>query len=245
MNNSAPEITIDEKACVGCALCADICPTKVFEYSESDAVPGVVKAHECFGCLSCTEICPATAISHSNIRMSQVFYHDPKALALAKKTGETALVYNVIEEEESLKQAEEDLGMRLLSVASVLKQTLGQSLPAVGTMAGRSLATQLPRYQHPESVEDVLAMIVHMFSGAWEIEPELSDDKLTLTVGKCFIRDLCGREGISLGGDLCVLFYNYLAGYFNKISGIRPRLTKASRGQEQCVYEVKLYKPSS
>lgn len=239
------EIKVDEKACVGCSLCADICPTKVFDYSESENIPQVVKPKECFGCLSCTEICPATAITHTNVNMSQTFYHDPETLALVKKLGEVVTSFNTIEKDESLKQAEEDLGVRLLSVASVLKQTLGQSLPAVGTMSGRSLATQLPRYQQPKSLEEALEIMVNIFSGAWDIKPEVNDDMLTLTIGKCFIRDLCKKEGIALGGDLCVLFYNYLAGYFNKISGMRPRLKNAERGDNQCVYDVKLYKSAS
>ena len=42
------QITIDDKACVSCSLCAEICPTDVFVWDEAKGVPEVSRPGECF-----------------------------------------------------------------------------------------------------------------------------------------------------------------------------------------------------
>lgn len=238
-------ISIDEKACVGCSLCVDVCPTEVFTYSEADALPLVSKAKECFGCLSCSEICPATAISHQSYPRSESYYHDVYTVALGEKMGTTDRTFNRPSDDAHITHAMRDLGIRLLSVSAVLKETLGQSLPSVGTMAGMSLAAQLPRYQQPESFEEALALIRQTFAPAWDLTCALVGDELTITINHCFVRSLCQQEKLAIGGDICILFYNYLAGYFSKICIKRPRLISADRGDAQCIYHVKLYGKTS
>ncbi len=237
------EIKIDEEACVGCTLCVDVCPTKVFEFDEAKAVPKVVKPKECFGCLSCSEICPATAITHEGIDHSENHYYDPGSITLASKTSNDIDPVNFPTDQKVRGKAVGDLGIRLLSVASVFRQTLGSSLPAVGTMAGRTLATQLPRYQVPASFEEALALVLDHLAPTWGIKADYDGgDNLKLSVGSCFIRDLCKKEGIELGGDLCVLFYNYLAGYLGRTSGTRLKLEKSTPGDKSCSYEVKVFR---
>jgi L-aspartate semialdehyde sulfurtransferase ferredoxin len=239
-------IHVDETSCVGCSLCAEVCPTKVFTFNDSKAIPEVNKAAECFGCLSCSEICPATAIDHKDIALSESYYHDPAALAFAGMLGVQPRSFNTpIHDEAALAAAESDLGIRLLSVAAVLKQTLGQSLAAIGTQAGRLLAGQLPRYQPPASLDEALQLTRATFAPAWEFASTVQDDKLTLRVGSCFVRELCQQKHMELGGDLCVLFYGYLAGYLSKTAGIRPRLMDTKRGEHECVYSIQVYAASS
>lgn len=235
------QLTVDEKSCVGCSLCVDVCPTKAFEWSATDEKVSVAKEKECFGCLSCAEICPATAISHTNLPLSASYYHDRYALQLTAKMGKPSRQLYIPDDEQMTTDAMKDLGIRLLSVASVLKQTLGSSLPSVGTMAGMSLAAQMPRYQPVGSLEEACSWITRMFSPAWELDFAIDNDQLSLTINKCYIRTLCKQESISLGDDLCILFYNYLAGYFAKVAGKRPRLTGAVPGELRCTYKVKLY----
>jgi ferredoxin len=235
------KISLDEKACVGCSLCVDICPTDVFEQPEKERIPIIKHEKECFGCLSCAEICPATAITHTGLPLSMSYYHDRSSLSLAAKMGKPPRPLNIPEEETMISAATRDLGVRLLSVASVLKQTIGQSLPSVGTMAGMSLAAQLPRYQTVSSFEEACSLVSRTFAPAWELGFTVENDVMSITVGTCFVRTLCREEKLPLGGDLCVLFYNYLAGYFAKISGKRPRLTGSTPGEKQCSYSVKLY----
>jgi NAD-dependent dihydropyrimidine dehydrogenase PreA subunit len=234
-------VTVDEKSCVGCSLCADVCPTDVFEWSDTEEKISISKEKECFGCLSCSEICPATAISHTDLPLSASYYHDRYALELTAKMGKPSRQLYVPDDDQMITDAMRDLGVRLLSVASVLKQTLGSSLPSVGTMAGMSLAAQLPRYQPVSSMEEACAWITRTFAPAWELDFSIDNNVLSLTVNKCFIRALCQQESIPLGGDLCILFYNYLAGYFAKVAKKRPRLMESVPGEQQCAYSVKLY----
>jgi ferredoxin len=237
------EIRIDEEACVGCTLCVDVCPTKVFEFDEAKAVPRVVKPKECFGCLSCSEICPATAISHEGADRSENHYYDPGALELASKTTRDVDPVNFPTDPGVRARAVGDLGIRLLSLASVFRQTLGGSLPAVGTMAGRTLANQLPRYQAPSTFQEALDLVLAQLSPTWSISAGYDGaEKLDLEVRDCFIRELCMKEGIHLGGDLCVLFYNYFAGYLGRMSGTRLKLEQSTPGEKTCAYAVKVFR---
>lgn len=235
-------VTVDEKACVGCSLCVDTCSTKVFSFNEAKSVAEATKPKECFGCLACAEICPADAIDHQDVIIHEAYYHDPYALRLASKLT-TAGVHPVNAPVEAAKReaATRDLGVRLLSVAAVFKQTLGGGLPAVGTLAGRTLAGQLPRYRQPKNLQEALALAQEQFFPAWELQPKLNGDQLAIDVKGCFVRELCQREGIALGGELCILFYNYLAGYLSRMGNVKPRLVNAERGEKTCTYAVKLY----
>jgi hypothetical protein len=131
--------------------------------------------------------------------------------------------------------------VRLRSVAEVFKQTLGGSLPAVGTMAGRTLARHLPRYREPKSLNEALALAETQFAPAWEFATSRDGDDLTVNVERCFVREVCEREGLELGSEMCVLFYNYLAGYVGRMGNVRLRLMGADRGS-RCSYKVKIYK---
>lgn len=50
-------VDLDEKICKVCGLCADFCPTNVFDY-EVGGVPVVVRIEDCTGCKKCETICP-------------------------------------------------------------------------------------------------------------------------------------------------------------------------------------------
>jgi len=237
------EIAIDEKACVGCTLCVEYCQTGVFSFNDEKSVAEVAKPKECFGCLGCAEICPATAIDHKGVTLSEAYYHDPYALQLASGLlADSWQMPNIPQDKQQWERALADLGVRLLSVAAVFRQTLGSGLPAVGTLAGRTLAGQLPRYQACHSIAEALQLAREQFAPAWEINPEPEGaDKLTIEVKGCFIRDLCARENIPLGEELCTLFLYYLSGYIGKMGNARLRLVNADRGATCCSYQLKLY----
>lgn len=235
-------IKIDEDACVGCQLCVDECPTDVFEFDEGKSIPVVKHEKECFGCFSCSEICPAEAIVHEGAELSNNFYHESYAMDLAEKLVPGMEHAVDVADEAQQTEALQDLGIRLLSIASVFRHTLGGSMPAVGTMAGRTLANQLPRYQEPETFQDVLDLAKKQFAPSWDLSFSENGEELKVETGTCFIRELCNREGIELGGDLCVLFYNNLAGYLGKMGGIRLKLLEMCPGPEKCTYSVKLFR---
>lgn len=236
------QIAVDEKACVSCTLCSEVCPTDVFIWDEAAALPKVDRPAECFGCLSCSEICPPHCIRHDGVDLAESHYHDPYALRLAGRLAAgVADRFNVPSDDESRRKAATDLGVRLRSVAEVFKRTLGGSLPAVGTMAGRTLARHLPRYREPNGLDEALALARGQFAPAWEFETAVDGDQLTVTVGRCFVRETCEREGVELGSEMCVLFYNYLAGYLGQMGKVRLRLMEADRGPT-CRYTVKIYR---
>jgi NAD-dependent dihydropyrimidine dehydrogenase PreA subunit len=54
-------VVVDEKKCIGCGECVDICPEEVFELQDEISVP--VNADECVGCESCVEVCEEEAIT--------------------------------------------------------------------------------------------------------------------------------------------------------------------------------------
>lgn len=234
-------ISIDEKACVNCSLCVDTCPTQVFTFDQATELPTVARPKECFGCLSCAEICPANAITHQGAMRTETFYHDPYALELARKLAtEETIHYQTIDSAAARDAAMGDLSVRLLSVGAVLKEIVGSGLPSVGLMAGRSLATQLPRYRPPRNLDEALDLAKLEFAPAWELNFTKSDDGLQITVGKCFVRELCAREKLPLGGELCVLFFNYLSGYLGKMGKTQLKLTEANRGESGCSYQVRI-----
>jgi NAD-dependent dihydropyrimidine dehydrogenase PreA subunit len=235
------QIAIDEKACVSCTLCEEICPTDVFVWDENKAVPKVERPGECFGCLSCSEICPPHCISHEGVELAEAHYHDPYALRLANRlASDVDLRFHVPSDEQARRNAAADLGVRLRSVAEVFKRTLGGSLPAVGTMAGRTLARHLPRYREPSGLDEALTLAKTQFAPAWVFETTREGDDLSIDVDRCFVRETCEREGLELGCEICVLFYNYLAGYLGRMGKVRLRLMDADRGPK-CTYKVKIY----
>ncbi len=61
-------ITIDEKLCKGCGLCANACPKRVILLSKTRMnangyfVAEAVNAQNCIGCAFCAVMCPDCAI---------------------------------------------------------------------------------------------------------------------------------------------------------------------------------------
>ena len=54
---------IDREKCVGCGVCADVCPLQVFRYSpKTDKVPEVKRPDECWHCNACVLDCPKKAV---------------------------------------------------------------------------------------------------------------------------------------------------------------------------------------
>ena len=112
----------------------------------------------------------------------------------------------------------------------------------MGSLAGQTLARQLPRYRVPETFEEAIELMREQFMPTWDLNPTLNGDSLNIEVKDCFVREICQKEGLELGGELCTLFYNYLAGYLTKTGQRRMRLASAERGDKKCCYEISLVK---
>lgn len=54
---------IDQKKCIGCGICADICPTQVFLFNmKKDKTPRIAFPDECWHCNSCVLDCKQEAV---------------------------------------------------------------------------------------------------------------------------------------------------------------------------------------
>jgi NAD-dependent dihydropyrimidine dehydrogenase PreA subunit len=53
-------LKLDQAACTGCGLCAEVCPHQVFATSEKRA--RIVDIDACMECGACAKNCPADAI---------------------------------------------------------------------------------------------------------------------------------------------------------------------------------------
>ncbi len=86
----------------------------------------------------------------------------------------------------------------------------------------------------PKGLNEALALAEKQFAPAWEFTTTRDGDALTINVDRCFVRETCEREGQEIGGEMCVLFYNYLAGYLGQMGKVRLRLMDADRGAKCC-----------
>jgi adenylylsulfate reductase subunit B len=55
-------IEIDEKKCIGCGKCADICPGNLIFVENLKAQ--IHDVRDCWGCTACVKICPQNAICY-------------------------------------------------------------------------------------------------------------------------------------------------------------------------------------
>ena len=54
---------IDRNKCIGCGVCADVCPLQVFRHEpKKDKIPEVRRPYECWHCNACVLDCRAKAI---------------------------------------------------------------------------------------------------------------------------------------------------------------------------------------
>lgn len=70
------EILLHEKACRGCEMCVDVCPTRVFEFDQERRLPVVKHGADCIACLSCSYLCPSGALRHEGYHVVKNFYRD-------------------------------------------------------------------------------------------------------------------------------------------------------------------------
>lgn len=54
-------IRIDEKKCVGCRQCVDICPGNLIKIADNGKAM-IRDVRDCWGCATCVKICPCNAI---------------------------------------------------------------------------------------------------------------------------------------------------------------------------------------
>ena len=236
------EIIIDEKACRGCQLCVDICPTKVFEFNEKEKRAIIKTAADCIGCMSCQYICPANCITQNGLYYSKNFYRDA---AVYEDSGKYLFPVpdKMVLSAEEYERAAADLSVRLTAIGNTFKKMVGASAPTVATTAGRAAAWHLPEMYEEKvgSLSKLLEDLKKRFHSGWQMEPVMKgENEAQIAINACPIRDICTKAGLALGGDLCDLFRSYLTGLLVEILKKRPMVKIESTGPSQCQYSVKL-----
>lgn len=56
-------VRVSQEDCIGCCLCAELCPTSPTVFEMRDITAFVVHAETCEDCMLCTENCPTNAIT--------------------------------------------------------------------------------------------------------------------------------------------------------------------------------------
>ncbi|MBN1151213.1 4Fe-4S binding protein [candidate division WOR-3 bacterium] len=54
---------VDEKRCIGCAICVNLCPTNAMKMKNAYAV---IDMQNCIRCGKCHEFCPQDAVRHDS-----------------------------------------------------------------------------------------------------------------------------------------------------------------------------------
>ncbi|UCH94650.1 MAG: ferredoxin family protein [Candidatus Aminicenantes bacterium] len=237
------QINIDEKACRGCELCVDECPTKVFEYDAENNLPVIARKDDCIECLSCYYICPSTAIGLEDVEISGEFYRD---LSIQERIKKFLLARDPYMGRELIahdyEQALKDMFVRIQAMSDVYHHIAGKSLPALGTSAGQVMARQFPAVKPINTIEDALKALQVELNPAWVFSFDLANNgsSLKIKIEDCFVRESCQFLERPLGENLCVLFGGYMMGYlFARISQ-RLKIMNVNPGSS-CTYEIKIF----
>jgi electron transport complex protein RnfB len=53
---------IDQDKCIGCEMCAEVCPTMAIDFDAEKEKAYVLDVDNCLVCHQCLEVCPVDAI---------------------------------------------------------------------------------------------------------------------------------------------------------------------------------------
>jgi len=236
------KITIDEKACRGCRLCVDICPTEVYEFDEKEKKCKVKTVKDCIECASCQYVCPSNCITQEGLYYSKNFFRNEDVYGRAGR-----YLFPLQDSMELSKEdyilAAKDIRTRLSALGATFKKMVGASAPTVATTAGRAGAWHLPEMYEEKvgNLSSLLDDLKERLKYGWEMKPEMKgDNEAALIIAACPVREICQAEGLKIGGDLCDLFKSYLTGIIVEILKKRPMIKIESTGDSQCQYAVKL-----
>lgn len=72
--------TIDQKLCVQCKLCIEVCPTNLIEVNSNNRISFIMdRTSICIGCGQCMAVCSTKAITTNNLTYEKVVFHTTTA----------------------------------------------------------------------------------------------------------------------------------------------------------------------
>ncbi|MCB9652859.1 MAG: hypothetical protein H6729_01855 [Deltaproteobacteria bacterium] len=179
-----PEVTIDEKGCRGCTLCADTCPGLVFEVDHEKHMAKVVRAEDCIGCRSCIYLCPSACIHVGNVHPQRPFHRTGHNVEFVEKFVQSQETVASLTKDD-WKEAYDDVAATLTQLARAMEDMVGRGSKAVGRQAGKVGASHLPEMYEESTLPGLMERLQKRFQHAIDFQCSASGDEVNLTLSPC------------------------------------------------------------
>lgn len=209
-----PTIAIEEKGCRACSLCAEVCPTQVFDMDAGKDIALVARQEDCIGCTSCEYICPSRCLSVTDYEAQRPFHRIEENRELLSKFLQQAPAESVLTVKD-YEDAMKDVSVRLHALTEAFSITLGRGQKAAGRAAGQLSASHMPEMYEGKSIEEILSLLRKRFQHCFDFDATVSEggDRISLAFAHCAIRRVVEGQGEKIGAAaLCNLFHEYWAG---------------------------------
>lgn len=102
--------------------------------------------------------------------------------------------------------------------ASTIDDVMGGTTGPIGRNAGRDMARKLPIHLEAPTLPETLAVLGERLGAGLTFQVDHVEGGVAqLTVGACFVRELCACSGKAPGGPACRLYHSYLDGIVNEL----------------------------
>lgn len=232
-----PTLQIETKGCRACALCIDVCPTKVFEL-DSSQVAQACRPADCIGCCSCEYICPSRCLSVTEVSRQLPFYQLDHANHLVSRFLQQQPAHSQVAAPD-IEWALADVKTRLRALGDSATETMGRGLKVVGRTAGTLAAAHLPDLYEETTIQAVLERLQVRFAGSFPFTFEIAaDGSVKFAFANCAIKSIVSEGETALGSDaLCVLFHEYWAGLIGEFCK-RKFIVEANRNDNPCNFSI-------
>ena len=127
-----------------------------------------------------------------------------------------------------------EVSFLLNMLSQTITHVIGKASGVVGITAGRESAKRIPVFFENSNLSDITKEIESYLKGGFDLKLQETNEGYTLNVNKCEIRNVCEREGIEIGGDLCNYFHNYINGMIVEFSKKKLQV-KTKQAGKSCV----------
>jgi len=225
-----PKLVIEEKGCRGCSLCADVCPTKVFEMEADQAK--AKRPDDCIGCTSCVYICPSRCITVEDYIPQRLLYRIEQNSALVERFLQKKTLTQALTEAD-FDMALKDVGVRLLAVGEAADSTLGRGAKSMGRRSGALMAEHIPEMYEAANLEEALERLKARFVNCFDFQAQVegNGEVVTLRFSNCALSRVVQSHGGTVGTSLlCTLFHEYWGGLVGAFNNKKYTVTESKDG---------------